>query len=57
MSIADFNRYNPDFESKVGSEGKYDLRLPGEKIPIFLAKKFQILDESMQLLLKQTGSN
>jgi membrane-bound lytic murein transglycosylase D len=57
MNIDDFNRYNPDFDSKVGNNGKYDLRLPNVKMEIFLAKKFQILDESMQLLLRQTGSN
>lgn len=57
MNVADFTRYNPDFDNQVGDNGKYELRLPGEKMPIFLAKKFQILEESMQLLLKQTGSN
>lgn len=53
MPIADFNRYNPGFDKEVGNNGKYELRLPAEKMPLFLNKKYQILEESMQLLLKQ----
>lgn len=52
-----FNRYNPGFDKQVASSGTYDLRLPVEKMEIFIAKKFDILNESMQLLLKSAGGN
>ncbi len=57
MDITTFNRYNPGFNSQVATTGKYELRLPKNKMHIFLAKKYIILDESLQLLLKQAGSN
>ncbi len=56
MPIEEFSRYNPGFEREIANNGKYDLRLPHEKMQLFLSKKFQILDESMQLLLRQPGS-
>ena len=57
MSIADFNRYNPAFDREIGVNGKYDLRLPGNKMSLFLSRKFDILNESMQLLLRQAGGS
>jgi len=51
MDIASFNRYNPDFDKQIGVKGSFDLRLPADKMDLFNAKKFQILDESMKLLL------
>jgi membrane-bound lytic murein transglycosylase D len=51
MDIASFNRYNPDFDKQIGVKGSFDLRLPGDKMDVFNAKKFQILEESMKLLL------
>ena len=51
MDIASFNRYNPDFDKQIGVKGSFDLRLPGDKMDAFNAKKFQILEESMKLLL------
>lgn len=52
MTIAEFNRYNPAFNSESSINGAYQLRLPKEKMEIFLAKKYEILDASMQLLLQ-----
>lgn len=51
MDIAAFNRLNPDFDRLVASGSNYELRLPNDKWDIFLAKKPEILNESMQLLL------
>jgi membrane-bound lytic murein transglycosylase D len=51
--IATFNRYNPGFDKAIANNGKYDLRLPNDKMDIFLAKKFEILNESIQILLSQ----
>lgn len=53
MKTDDFNRYNPGFNNHIANNGKYDLRLPADKMTIFLAKKFEILNESMQVLLRQ----
>ena len=57
MDVITFNRYNPGFDSQVATNGSYELRLPGDKMDIFLAKKLDILNESMQLLLKQKNSS
>jgi len=51
MDISSFNRYNPDFDKQIAVKGSFDLRLPADKMDVFNAKKFQILDESMKLLL------
>jgi membrane-bound lytic murein transglycosylase D len=56
MDIAAFNRLNPDFDKLIATGSNYELRLPNEKITIFLAKKPEILNESMQLLLN-AGNN
>ncbi|HEY6063431.1 MAG TPA: lytic transglycosylase domain-containing protein [Chitinophagaceae bacterium] len=52
LDIITFNRYNPGFDNLVATNGSYDLRLPNDKMDLFLEKKFEILNESMQLLLK-----
>jgi peptidoglycan lytic transglycosylase D len=51
IDIANFNRYNPDFDKQISVKGSFDLRLPGDKMEVFNAKRIQILDESMKLLL------
>lgn len=51
MNITDFQKLNPDFDRTIASNGKYELRLPQDKMDIFLEKKFDILGESVQLLL------
>ena len=56
MDIATFNRYNPGFENEISVNGKYDLRLPTQKMNIFVAKRYEILDESIQLLLNSANT-
>jgi membrane-bound lytic murein transglycosylase D len=51
MDIASFNRYNPDFDNMMSINGNYDLRLPADKMQLFLANKYVILNECIQLLL------
>lgn len=51
MDIVTFNRYNPDFDNTMSINGNYDLRLPSDKMQLFLANKYVILNESVQLLL------
>ena len=51
MDIISFNRYNPDFDNMMSINGNYDLRLPADKMQLFLANKYVILNECVQLLL------
>ncbi len=51
VDIAQFNKYNPGFDKKLASGENYSLRLPKDKLVIFEVKKYQILQESVQLLL------
>ncbi|RYE17580.1 MAG: lytic transglycosylase domain-containing protein [Sphingobacteriales bacterium] len=51
MDIAAFNRYNPAFDQSLGENGHYELILPGDKMQLFLANKYQILNECVQYML------
>jgi membrane-bound lytic murein transglycosylase D len=51
MDLASFNRYNPNFDKQIAVKGTFDLRLPTENMEVFNAKKYQILEESVKLLL------
>ncbi len=51
MDIVQFNRYNPGFDNMMAMNGNYDLRLPADKMQLFLANKYSILNECVQLLL------
>jgi len=58
MEIADFNRYNPDFDKVMASaNSSYDIKLPADKMDLFVADKYQILNESIQLLLNSAVTN
>jgi membrane-bound lytic murein transglycosylase D len=56
MEIASFKRMNPDFDKLVASGNDYTLRLPSEKMDLFIAKKPEILSESLQLLLSAVNN-
>lgn len=56
MDISTFNKLNPGFDKLVASNANYELRLPIDKMDIFLTKKPVILNESMALLLNP-GAN
>jgi membrane-bound lytic murein transglycosylase D len=51
MDIMQFNRFNPQFDNMIANNGNYDLRLPADKMPLFLANKYTILNECVQVLL------
>jgi membrane-bound lytic murein transglycosylase D len=55
MDIVQFNRYNPGFDNNLSSNGQYDLTLPSDKMQLFLAIKYQILNECVQLLLDDSN--
>ncbi|MES2848824.1 MAG: lytic transglycosylase domain-containing protein [Bacteroidota bacterium] len=54
MDIASFNHYNPDFDAILSSTSNYELRLPPDKMQLFVANKYAILNECVQLLLEGT---
>jgi membrane-bound lytic murein transglycosylase D len=51
FSVTEFNRYNPDFDKLITHNGKYELRLPADKMDLFMAKRYDILNESLQIML------
>ena len=56
MDVEDFNRYNPKFDKIMDSnQSGYDLKLPEENMEKFVANKYAILNESVQLLLNESN--
>jgi membrane-bound lytic murein transglycosylase D len=51
MDIVVFNKLNPNFDRLIAAGNNYELRLPNDQMDMFLSKKPDILNESMQLLL------
>jgi len=51
MDMAEFYHYNPGFDNMISTIGNYDLRLPPDKMQLFVTNKYQILNESVQILL------
>jgi membrane-bound lytic murein transglycosylase D len=51
MDMASFDRYNPYFDKVMASNNNsYDLKLPADKMDLFIASKYDILNESAQLM-------
>jgi membrane-bound lytic murein transglycosylase D len=58
MDAGEFNRYNPDFDKVMASaNNSYDLKLPTDKMDLFISNKYQILNESVQHLLADDDSS
>ncbi len=51
MDLASFHKFNPNFDRQIADFGKYELTLPTDKMELFAAKKQDILNESLQVLL------
>ncbi len=51
MDIQQFNQYNPGFDAMLSSIGNFELRLPPDKMQLFVINKYQILNECVQLML------
>ena len=57
MDTEEFNRYNPKFDKIIASEqNSYELKLPAENMEKFIANKYPILNESVQLLLNESNN-
>jgi membrane-bound lytic murein transglycosylase D len=57
MDETEFNRYNPDFDKVMASaNNSYDLKLPADKMDLFVSNKYEILNESVQRLLLEADA-
>jgi membrane-bound lytic murein transglycosylase D len=57
MDAEEFNRYNPKFDKLMDSDrNSYELKLPAENMEKFIANKYPILNESVQLLLNESNN-
>ena len=52
MDIVQFNRYNSNFDEAIATTGEYELNLPKDKMDLFTANKYQILNECIQVILE-----
>jgi len=55
MDIIQFNHFNPEFDFMMTNNGNYDLRLPQDKMQLFQANRYIILNECVQLLLADSN--
>ncbi len=51
IEMIDFNHYNPGFDNMLATGASYELRLPDDKMDLFIANKYIILNECVQQLL------
>ena len=56
MAITEFNRLNPNFDNAMSAGEKFDLRLPSDKMDLFLANKYLILNECVHVLLTSVNT-
>lgn len=52
MNQTEFLLLNPGFDRQIANYGEYELKLPADKMELFVARKPEIMSESMQLLLQ-----
>lgn len=57
MDLPAFHKINPNFDKDIAFNGQYEMRLPVEKMEIFMTKKSDILNESLLLLLNPETVN
>lgn len=57
MDIAEFNKYNPNLDKILAGNSTYQLKLPVDKMELFLSKKNEMLNESIQMLINPEYRN
>ncbi len=55
MDITIFNKYNPNFDHILSAGNNFEMRLPNDKMELFNAKRYEILNESIQILLNSVN--
>jgi len=56
IDLREFNRLNPGFDIAMASGEAIDLRLPADKLDLFVANKYQILNECIHVLLNDSDT-
>jgi membrane-bound lytic murein transglycosylase D len=56
MDIIEFNRLNPGFDMVMSSGEPFDLRLSSDKMDLFVANKYPILNECVHVLLNTVNT-
>ena len=51
IDLSEFNKYNPQLDEQLSFTGSYELKLPKEKMKLFVSNKYPILNECIALLL------
>lgn len=57
MEISEFNQLNPNLNNILTNSSTYQLKLPLEKMELFLSKKNEILNESIQMIINPEYRN
>ncbi|HSZ33520.1 MAG TPA: lytic transglycosylase domain-containing protein [Puia sp.] len=58
MDETEFNRYNPNFDKVMASaNNSYELKLPADKMDLFVSNKYEILNESVERLALSDAAN
>lgn len=56
MDINEFNRLNPNFDMAMSSGEEFKLRLSSDKMDLFVANKYPILNECVHVLLNDVNT-
>jgi membrane-bound lytic murein transglycosylase D len=51
MDMSAFSRLNPNFDKQLAQNGRYDLRLPADKMSLFAESRNAILEQSVKAML------
>ena len=58
MDMDEFNRYNPNFDKVMATaDNSYEMKLPADKMESFVNNKYQILNDSVQMLLNSATAS
>lgn len=57
MDATEFHQLNPNLDNILASNSTYQLRLPLDKMEVFLSKKNEMLNESIQMLINPEYRN
>jgi membrane-bound lytic murein transglycosylase D len=55
MDITSFNKYNPNFDNILAGGNNFEMRLPNDKMDLFNARRYEILNESIQILINSVN--
>ena len=56
MEMEEFDHYNPGFDNSLSNGSTYTMQLPNDKMALFVANKYPILNECVQQLLESANA-